>query len=85
MPGYKRKRATAPVRRRLFNTRPTKKRKVMFAGKAGIARVVSNMMTKKLEVKRSLYSGADYQQIGHKDRKYLLVNIKKTCMVIYTL
>jgi hypothetical protein len=78
MPGMKRKRTAASVRRRLFNTRPTKKRKVRFAGRAGIARVVSNMMSKKLEIKRSLYSGADYQQIGHNNFIFLDSTILST-------
>jgi len=60
--GVKRKR-TGIIKRRSYIKRPTKKRR--FAGKAGIQRVVANMLTKKLETKQSLFTSSDYVQIEH--------------------
>jgi len=63
MPGMKRKRVSSTPK---YLKRPTKKaRKVRFAGKAGIQRVVSKMLTRKLETKQSLFTGTDYQQVEH--------------------
>jgi hypothetical protein len=64
MPGVKRKR-TGNVKRRSYIRPPAKKRKVRFAGKAGIARVVQNMLKQKIETKQSTTSYTDGTQVFH--------------------
>jgi len=63
MPGFKRKRVSATPK---YLKRPTKKaKKVRFAGKAGIQRVVSTMLKKTVETKQSVRSYGGTVEILH--------------------
>jgi hypothetical protein len=64
MAGVKRKR-TGNVKRRSYIRPPAKKRKVRFAGKAGIARVVQKMLKQKIETKQSTTIYTDGTQVFH--------------------
>jgi len=78
---YKRKRSTTTPRYQRL-ARPTKKaKKTRFAGKAGIQRVVSKMLNRKLETKESTSTIADGTGIIH--NSFVTLDPASTAMKIF--